>query len=61
MDQAWAVRAVLTIGEAAVRLALSRAGLEPMIAAGQVEALPGEFAPFVPTREVERLTTAWSG
>jgi hypothetical protein len=47
---------VLTLGEAAVRLGLTRAELEAMIAAGKVETLPGEFTRFVPSAEVDRLT-----
>lgn len=49
---------VLLIGEAAFRLGMSRTHLEAMIAHGQVEALPSEFARVIPTREVERLQDA---
>jgi hypothetical protein len=45
---------VLSIGEAATRLGMSRAELEAMIARVQVETLPIEFG-CVPTSEVERL------
>jgi hypothetical protein len=46
---------VLSVGEAATRLGMSRAQLEAMIARGGVETLPIEFGCVIPTREVERL------
>ena len=46
--------AVLTVGEAATRLPMSRAQLDAMIAHGAVETLPVEFGCVIPTREVER-------
>jgi hypothetical protein len=46
---------VLMVGEAAIRLRMSRTELEAMIARGAVETLPIEFGCVVPTREVERL------
>jgi hypothetical protein len=46
---------VLTLGEAATRLGMSRAALEAMIDAGKVEALPTGFARMVPMRQVVRL------
>jgi excisionase family DNA binding protein len=46
---------VLSLGEAASRLGMSRSELEAMIAAGKVEALPTGFTRMIPTREVERL------
>lgn len=46
---------VLTIGEAAARLAMSRAQLEALIDRGVVEALPTGFTRVVPTTEVERI------
>jgi excisionase family DNA binding protein len=47
---------VLSLGEAATRLDVSRAALEAMIDAGKVEALATGFTRMIPTREVERLT-----
>jgi hypothetical protein len=47
---------VLSLGEAATRLGVSRHELEAMIAAGKFEALPTSFTRLIPTREVERLT-----
>lgn len=47
---------VLSLGEAAARLGVSRATLEAMIAAGKVQALPTGFTRTIPTREVVRLT-----
>jgi excisionase family DNA binding protein len=47
--------AVLSPGEAAARLGVSRAELETMVAAGKVEALPCGLTRMIPTREVERL------
>jgi excisionase family DNA binding protein len=47
---------VLSLGEAAGRLGVSRATLETMIEVGKVEALPTGFTRMIPTREVERLT-----
>jgi hypothetical protein len=46
---------VLTVGEAATRLGMSRAQLAAMIGRGAVETLPIECGRVVPTREVERL------
>ena len=46
---------VLTLGEAAARLRMSRSQLEAMIAAGKIAALPTGFTQTIPTREVERL------
>lgn len=46
---------VLSFGEAAARLGLSRAQLEAMIAAGKVEALFTGFTMMIPTGEVKRL------
>lgn len=45
---------VLMVGEAAMRLGMSRAQLEAMIARGQVATLPIEFGCVIPTIEVER-------
>jgi excisionase family DNA binding protein len=47
---------VLSLGEAAARVGVSRAALEAMIDAGKIEALPTGFTRMMPTREVERLT-----
>lgn len=46
---------VLSLGEAAARLGVSRVELEAMIAAGTIEALPTGLTRMVPTSEVERL------
>ncbi len=46
---------VLTLGEVAVRLGISRAQLEAMIEAGTVEVLPMGLTRVIPTREIERL------
>src|SRR5438094_9244879 len=46
---------VLTIGEAAARLGMSRAQLEALLDRGAVEALPTGFTRMIPTTEVERL------
>jgi excisionase family DNA binding protein len=46
---------VLTLGEAAGRLGVSRKTLEAMIDAGKIEALPTGFTRMIPTREVQRL------
>jgi len=46
---------VLTVGEAATRLGMSRAQLDAMIARGVVETLPIAVGCVIPTREVERL------
>ncbi len=46
---------VLSLGEAAMRLGMSRAQLERMIDAGTVQALPIGFTRMIPTREAERL------
>lgn len=50
------VEYVLSLGEAATRLGVSRTALEAMIDAGKVETLPTGFTRMIPTREVERLT-----
>lgn len=47
---------MLELCDAARRLGLTQKELEAMIAAGQVEALRGEFLCIIPMREVERLT-----
>jgi excisionase family DNA binding protein len=47
---------VLSIGEAAGRLGVSRSTLEAMIDAGKVEALPTGLTRMIPTREIQRLT-----
>jgi hypothetical protein len=47
---------VLSLGEAAACLGVSRTELEAMIERGGVETLQGEFIRMVPTREVERLS-----
>jgi len=46
---------VLTLGEAAARLSVSRAELEAMIAAGKIETLPMGLTRAIRTRDVERL------
>ncbi len=46
---------VLTIGEAATRLDISRAEVERMIASGRMRSLVAGFTTVVPTSEVERL------
>jgi excisionase family DNA binding protein len=46
---------VLSLGEAAARLGISRRELGAMIAAGKVEALPTGFTRVIPTTEVKRL------
>ncbi len=46
---------VLSIGEAAARLGLSRSQLEAMIDCDAVETLPTGFTRMIPTVEVERL------
>jgi excisionase family DNA binding protein len=46
---------VLSLGEAAARLRVSRPELERMIDAGKVEALPTGFTRMIPTTEIERL------
>jgi ferric-dicitrate binding protein FerR (iron transport regulator) len=51
---------VLTLGEAAIRLGVSCAELEALIASGQVDTLPIEFGRVVPRHEVERLLKAAS-
>jgi hypothetical protein len=45
----------LFIGEAAVRLGMTRAELEAMITRGQVKTLPTQFVRVIPTSEVARL------
>ena len=47
---------VLTMGEAAARLGVSRSQLEAMIAAGKIEALPTGFTRMIPTQAIERLS-----
>jgi hypothetical protein len=47
---------VLSLGEAATRLDVSRDELKAMISAGRIEALPTGFTEMIPTREIERLT-----
>jgi hypothetical protein len=54
------VERVLSLGEAAARLGLSRDELEAMIGAGKVEALPCGFTEMIPTREIERLAATES-
>lgn len=49
---------MLELCDAAKRLGLRPKELEAMIAAGQVEALRGEFLCIIPIREVKRLTRA---
>lgn len=49
------VEHVLSIGEAAMSLAVSRSELEAMIANGKVEALPTDFTRMIPTKEIDRL------
>src|SRR5947207_1238679 len=49
---------VLSIGEAAARLGMSRTQLEAMIDRGLVEALPTGYTRMIPTAEVERLQRA---
>jgi excisionase family DNA binding protein len=46
---------VLTIGEAAARLGMSRSELEGLIDRGIVEALPTGYTRMIPTAEAERL------
>jgi hypothetical protein len=46
---------VLTLGEAATRLNMSRRELDALIARGQVRTLPIEFGCVIPTSEVEGL------
>jgi excisionase family DNA binding protein len=46
---------VLTLGEAAARLNVSRAQLEAMIAAGKIEALRMGLTRAIRSRDVERL------
>src|SRR5947209_584207 len=46
---------VLTLGEAAVRLGVTRLQLEAMIEAGKIEAPPTGYTRMIPTSEVERL------
>jgi excisionase family DNA binding protein len=47
---------VLSLGETAARLGMSRAELERMIDAGKIEALPTGYTRMIPTREVGRLS-----
>jgi excisionase family DNA binding protein len=51
------IERVLSLGEAATRLGVSRGELEAMIAAGKVEALETGVTRMIPTREIERLET----
>jgi uncharacterized cupin superfamily protein len=53
--------AVLSLGDAAARLGLSRAELEAMIGAGTIEALPTRFTRVIPTSEVVRLIAGRTG
>jgi excisionase family DNA binding protein len=46
---------VLSLGEAAARLGVSRRELETMIATDKIEALPTGFTRMIPTREITRL------
>jgi hypothetical protein len=46
---------VLSIGEAAARLGMSRAQLEALIDRGAAQALPTGFTRMIPTAEVVRL------
>jgi excisionase family DNA binding protein len=46
---------VLSLGEAAARLGVSRTTLEAMIDAGKVEALPTGFTRMIRAKEIERL------
>jgi hypothetical protein len=46
---------VLTLGETAIRLGVSRHGLEAMIDAGNIDPLPTGYTRMIPMREVERL------
>jgi excisionase family DNA binding protein len=50
------IERVLSLGEAAQRLGVSRGELEALIAAGKVEALETGFTRMIPTREIERLS-----
>jgi excisionase family DNA binding protein len=45
---------VLSLGEAAARLQVSRAQLEAMIDAGKIKVLPTGYTRMIPTSEVER-------
>jgi hypothetical protein len=49
--------AVLSPGEAAARLGITRDELMAMVAAGTIKTLPTEFTPMIPTSEVVRLTS----
>jgi excisionase family DNA binding protein len=51
---------VLTLGEAASRLGMSRAAFEALIDADKIEALPTGCTRTIPMREVERLMTSRS-
>lgn len=46
---------LLSLGEVAQRLGISRDGLDAMIAAGTIKALPTGFTRMIPTSEVERV------
>jgi len=48
--------AVLSLGEAAARLGVTRAQLEALIAAGKIEALPTGYTRMLRTHEVERFS-----
>ena len=48
---------VLSLGEAAARVGVSRAQLEAMIEAGTIRALPTGYTRMIPTSEVVRLVT----
>ncbi len=53
--------AVLSIGEAAARLGVSRAELEAMIDSHKIEVLPTGYTRMVPTREVDRINRQMPG
>jgi hypothetical protein len=46
---------VLSVGEAAARLQVSRHDLEAMIVGGKIESLATSFTKMIPPREVRRL------
>ncbi len=50
---------MLTIGEVAARLNISRAEVERMIAAGKMRSLKAGWTTMVPTSEVERLRVSY--
>jgi excisionase family DNA binding protein len=51
--------AVLSLGEAAARLGLTRSEVERMIAAGKIKVVPTAYARMVPASEVDRLARLW--